>query len=185
MKDVALGISSSNKSLGGGAIEVHKVTITTTAEIYVVARQYLTALTDHPNKLSFSSQPFLFVEANEARDHSIDGMVSTHLDLNQHVVRVQRLVKERTYVLSWMENGTPLSNDDVSGNHILIWMEIAQPVVPDNAIPDSPENFLTPKRLPGEPPWLRTVPPARLVAVRIAPKNKAKIRKIHWQQEQE
>ena len=32
-----------------------------------------------------------------------------------------------------------------------------------------PENFLTPKRLPGEPPWLWTVPPARFVAVRIAP----------------
>lgn len=32
-----------------------------------------------------------------------------------------------------------------------------------------PENFLTPSRLPGDPPWLDIVPPARLVAVRTAP----------------
>lgn len=32
-----------------------------------------------------------------------------------------------------------------------------------------PENFLRPKRFPGEPPWLWTVPPARFVAVRMAP----------------
>ena len=32
-----------------------------------------------------------------------------------------------------------------------------------------PENFLIPNRFPGEPPWLRIVPPARLVAVRTWP----------------
>jgi len=36
-------------------------------------------------------------------------------------------------------------------------------------MPDVPENFLTPRRLPGDPPWLWTVPPALFVAVRIAP----------------
>lgn len=34
---------------------------------------------------------------------------------------------------------------------------------------DPPENFLTPRRFPGEPPLLRTDPPARLVAVRMEP----------------
>ena len=33
----------------------------------------------------------------------------------------------------------------------------------------APENFLTPRRFPAEPPLFRTEPPARLVAVRIAP----------------
>ena len=33
----------------------------------------------------------------------------------------------------------------------------------------APENFLTPNRFPGEPPWLWTVPPARFVAVRTEP----------------
>jgi hypothetical protein len=32
-----------------------------------------------------------------------------------------------------------------------------------------PENFFSPRRFPGEPPWLRTVPPARFVAVRTDP----------------
>jgi hypothetical protein len=34
---------------------------------------------------------------------------------------------------------------------------------------NGPENFFTPRRFPGEPPWLRTEPPARLVAVRMEP----------------
>jgi hypothetical protein len=33
-----------------------------------------------------------------------------------------------------------------------------------------PENFFNPSRLPGEPPWLRTLPPARFVAVRTEPR---------------
>jgi hypothetical protein len=33
------------------------------------------------------------------------------------------------------------------------------------------ENFLTPSLRPAEPPWFFTVPPARLVAVRIEPRT--------------
>lgn len=39
---------------------------------------------------------------------------------------------------------------------------------------DAPENFLRPRRLPGDPPWFRTVPPARLVAVRTEPSGKGR-----------
>ena len=35
---------------------------------------------------------------------------------------------------------------------------------------NGPENFLIPKRFPGDPPWFLTVPPARFVAVLTDPR---------------
>ena len=43
-----------------------------------------------------------------------------------------------------------------------------------------PENFLTPRRFPGEWPWLRTVPPARFVAVLTEPSPNRQYRSTKW-----
>ena len=45
-----------------------------------------------------------------------------------------------------------------------------EPAVAEHSVVNAPENFFTPKRLPGEPPWLLTEPPARFVAVRTLPR---------------
>lgn len=75
----------------------------------------------------------------------------------------------KTYMLSWMEYCAALSDDDVSGYNVLICGGGGQLEVVVRTIPNQPENFLTPSRLPGDPPWLWTVPPARFVAARTAP----------------
>ncbi len=53
---------------------------------------------------------------------------------------------------NWSENGCSVTGELANDNQRTI-----------------PENFFKPRRFPGEPPWLFTVPPARFVAFRIAP----------------
>ena len=77
-------------------------------------------------------------------------------------------------MLARVELLSALTDNDLAGTHKLVcksymadgqetW-SVAQTLL------DLPENFFRPSRLPGDPPWLCTVPPARLVAVRTAPK---------------
>ena len=62
-----------------------------------------------------------------------------------------------------------LAHDDIPRDDVLIYCGWLRAQVPCRGEDHAPENFLTPRRFPAEPPLLRTEPPARLVAVRIAP----------------
>ena len=73
------------------------------------------------------------------------------------------------YVVSGMEEGAALADDDVARNYILVCARRSDVGYTGERV-YTPENFLIPKRFPGEPPWLRTLPPARFVAVRTAPR---------------
>lgn len=77
-----------------------------------------------------------------------------------------------TYVLPRVELGATLAHEDVAWYDVLIWKALLLARCAGNEAEWAshiPENFLTPNRLPGEPPWLETVPPARFVAVRTDP----------------
>ena len=96
--------------------------------------------------------------------------------------------RKETHVLAGVEDGPALADEDVSGDHVFVCggardtMRTACGVSSSTAAAtgrwgggeggsaDAPENFLTPSRLPGEPPWLLTVPPARFVAVLTLPR---------------
>lgn len=74
-------------------------------------------------------------------------------------------------MLARVEDSTTLANEDVTGNHEFVcFVPALAPCVHARVAWDVPENFFTPNRFPGDPPWLETVPPARFVAVRTEPK---------------
>ena len=75
-----------------------------------------------------------------------------------------------------VEDRPALAHEDVAWYDVLIWRFLlsARVCVERGGVGTAetghtPENFLTPSRFPGEPPWLETVPPARFVAVRTDP----------------
>jgi hypothetical protein len=72
-------------------------------------------------------------------------------------------------MLPGMKRGASLANNDVTRNDSLVCRRSVRVVRGQTSKEHAPENFFKPRRLPGEPPWLRTVPPARFVAVRTAP----------------
>ena len=83
-----------------------------------------------------------------------------------------REVAEKTYVLARVEQRATLPYNNVARYHVLVCVATRQgQLCVPQTIGHTPENFLTPRRFPGEPPWLWTVPPARLVDVRIAPED--------------
>jgi hypothetical protein len=58
---------------------------------------------------------------------------------------------EDMHILTRMELGATLTNDDVTGHDGLVYNE-ASITTGVYHLSNEPENFLTPSRLPGEPP---------------------------------
>lgn len=74
------------------------------------------------------------------------------------------------YILAWVKKCSALSDYDVARYDRLVYNNMALNDVRVLMWPCIlPENFLTPRRFPGDPPWLCTVPPARFVAVLMEP----------------
>jgi hypothetical protein len=66
-----------------------------------------------------------------------------------------RCASEDTYILTRMELGATLANDYIAGYHGLVWTNsLSTWPTGMHQLVNGPENFLRPKRLPGEPPWL-------------------------------
>ena len=56
------------------------------------------------------------------------------------------------YVLTGVEQGASLSDNNVARNHILVYRRVSMSLFLEKQRQYAPENFFTPRRLPGEPP---------------------------------
>lgn len=158
-----------------GLVDIDKAKVSTASKLWLFSRQFFSPVENHTDVFSFGVHPFLGVESNESWDEGEYSVVTAHTNLFKngwdHTINVLK-EKEQTNMLSRVELGASLPNNDVSWNYKLVWRSNTALTVDFNYRRNSgskPENFFTPRRFPGECPWLRTVPPARLVAVLTEP----------------
>lgn len=88
---------------GSNAIELYKTTISTAPPRVQVTGKDFTAFEDNSDKSSFTSHPLFFVKSHDAWRGRVYCVVASHFNM-----------------LSRMEQGSPLSNNYVARDYILI-----------------------------------------------------------------
>jgi hypothetical protein len=94
----------------------------------LVPGQSLTTGENNTHELAVPREPLLFVEADESGGCSIDGVITSHLDLHRRSiasVRIQIRGQGGTYVLAGMEGRASLANDDIPRDYRLVCINMS------------------------------------------------------------
>ena len=99
--------------------------VPTSSEGSFISREFFASIEDDTNIFSVFPHTRDLVEADIARYHGIDGVVTAHLDLDlghtvSHRGRKRKEMGGRAHMLPTVELLTALADDDVAGNDVLI-----------------------------------------------------------------
>lgn len=103
--------------------EVDKLAPPTRSTGSLVSGQDVSLLEHNTDELALATHPLFLVESNIAGCCREDGMVASNSDLEKRLLSMRLYpwtCGRRAYVLTWMEQGPSLSDNNVARNHKLV-----------------------------------------------------------------